>query len=142
MCIRDSVRAAYFLCQELADELIKNKGAIINIVDTHADNPLSNHSIYNMAKAALKTMTKSLAKDLGPTVRVNGVSPGAIIWPTPLENEDDPEVIQARGKIVKSIPLSRLGDPEDIAAMTYFLAIEASYMTGQVIKIDGGRSLN
>ena len=137
-----NVRAAYFLCQELADELINNEGAIVNIVDTHADNPLPNHSIYNMAKAALKTMTKSLAKDLGPNVRVNGVSPGAILWPTPLENEDVPEIIQAREKIVKGIPLSRLGDPEDIAAIAYFLAIEASYMTGQVIKVDGGRSLN
>ena len=137
-----NVRAAYFLCQKLADELIKNEGAIINIVDTHADNPHSNQSIYNMAKAALKTMTKSLAKDLGPTVRVNGISPGAILWPTPLETEDGPEGMQARERIMKGIPLNRLGDPEDIAAMTYFLAIEASYVTGQVIKVDGGRSLN
>ncbi|NKB33501.1 MAG: pteridine reductase [Pseudomonadales bacterium] len=137
-----NVRAAFFLCQALANELQNNKGSIVNVVDTHADNPLPNHSIYNMAKAALKTMTKSLAKDLGPTVRVNGVSPGAILWPTRLENEDDPEVLQLREKVLNSIPLNHLGKPEDIANMALFLATDASYITGQLIRVDGGRGLS
>ncbi len=137
-----NVRAAYFLSQQVAAELNKREGTIINIIDTHADKPLADHSIYNMAKAALKTMTKSLAKDLGPTVRVNGVAPGAILWPTRLENEDDPVVMQKREKILSAIPLNRLGTPDDIANMIYFLATNASYITGQVIKVDGGRSLS
>jgi pteridine reductase len=94
-----------------------------------------------MAKAALKTMTKSLAKDLGPEIRVNGVSPGAILWSGALERDDDPGVEQGRLKLLESIPLKRLGKPEDIAHMVYFLATTASYTSGQVIKVDGGRSL-
>ncbi|MDD9890854.1 MAG: pteridine reductase [Gammaproteobacteria bacterium] len=137
-----NVRAAYFLSQQVAPDLSQHNGTIINIVDTHADKPLADHSIYNMAKAALKTMTKSLAKDLGPAIRVNGVSPGAILWPTQLENEADPAVMENRKKILESIALNRLGSSEDIANMTYFLATDASYITGQVIKVDGGRSLS
>ena len=136
-----NVRAAFFLSQALANELKKNRGSIVNIVDTYADKPLLNHSIYNMAKAALKTMTKSLAKDIGPEVRVNGVSPGAILWSGALANEDDPGVEQGRQKLIDSIPLKQLGKSDDIAHMVYFLATAASYITGQVVKVDGGRSL-
>lgn len=137
-----NVRAAYFLNQRVAQQLSENFGAIINIVDIHADAPLADYSIYSMAKAALKTMTKSLAKELGPSVRVNGVSPGAILWPDALGKDGDPIIEQARKKILKAIPLNRLGSPEDIANMAYFLAIEAQYITGQVVKVDGGRSLS
>jgi len=139
--VNANVRAAFFLCQRLATELNNNKGSIINIVDTHADTALPRHAVYNMAKAALKTMTKSLAKDLAPDIRVNGVSPGAILWPPNLDDDNDPQVEQARKKILNAIPLQQLGTPEDIANMVYFLAAEASYITGQVIKVDGGRSL-
>ena len=87
-------------------------------------------------------MTKTLAIDLAPKVRVNGVAPGSILWPATLENGNDPTVVQARKKVKKKIPLGTLGQPRDIADVTYFLASDASYMTGQVIKVDGGRSLN
>jgi pteridine reductase len=137
-----NVRAAYFLSQKLAGELKKNQGAIVNIVDTHADKPLLNHSIYNMAKAALKTMTKSLAKDFGPEIRVNGVAPGAILWSGVLAKDEDPDVEQGRQKLLESIPLKRLGKADEIAQMVYFLATTATYISGQVIKVDGGRSLS
>lgn len=139
--IDTNLRAAFFLSQGLSHELTAREGAIINIVDTHADRPLQHHSVYSIAKAGLKAMTKSLALELAPGVRVLGVSPGAILWPASLENEDDPEVLQVRGKILQQIPLGHLGRPEDIADAVYFLANESSYMTGQVIRVDGGRHL-
>lgn len=139
--IDTNLRAAFFLSQGLSHELTVREGAIINIVDTHADRPLQHHSVYSIAKAGLKAMTKSLALELAPGVRVLGVSPGAILWPASLENEDDPEVLQVRGKILQQIPLGHLGRPEDIADAVYFLANESSYMTGQVIRVDGGRHL-
>lgn len=139
--IDTNLRAAFFLSQGLSHELTAREGAIINIVDTHADRPLQHHSVYSIAKAGLKAMTKSLALELAPGVRVLGVSPGAILWPASLENEDDPEVLQVRGKILQQIPLGHLGRPEDIADAVYFLANGSSYMTGQVIRVDGGRHL-
>ena len=137
-----NLRGAFFLTQELNQELANRQGAVINIVDTYADRPHHHHSIYNIAKAGLKTMTKALAIDLAPKVRVNGVAPGSILWPATLENGNDPNVVQARKKVQKKIPLGTLGQPRDIADATYFLASDASYITGQVIKVDGGRSLN
>ena len=86
-------------------------------------------------------MTKSLAIELAPDVRVNGVSPGAILWPPSLEDDDDPAVQQSRQKILRAVPLGRLGEPADIARTAYFLARQASYVTGEVIKVDGGRVL-
>ncbi len=139
--IDSNLRAAFFLCRNLSAELKRTKGSIVNIVDTHADRPLRGHSIYSIAKAGLKAMTKSLALELAPQVRVNGVSPGAILWPPVLEDDADPTVPAAREKILREIPLGCLGKPEHIAAATYFLAVQASYLTGQVIKVDGGRSL-
>ena len=147
--IDSNLRAAFFLSQRLSHELGKRKGSIVNIADTHADKPLLNHSIYCIAKAGVKAMTKSLALELSPEVRVNAVSPGAILWPASLqETEDSPlpddkanELAVARAKILKQIPLGKLGEPEFIADAVYFLASEASYMTGQVIKVDGGRAL-
>ena len=137
-----NVRAAYFLNQKVAQEIRNHSGAIVNIIDIHADKPLADYSIYSMAKAALKNMTKSLAKELAPTIRVNGVSPGAILWPSIPNQDNDPAVEEIRRKILQGIPLNRLGSPQDIADMTYFLATEACYMTGQVVKVDGGRSLD
>lgn len=139
--IDSNLRAAFFLSQDLSPELTKRQGAIVNIVDTHADRPLNNYSIYSIAKAGVKAMTKSLAVELAPNVRVNGVSPGAILWPPALENEQDPAVIAAREKILGQIPLRKLGTAQDIADTVYFLAAEASYLTGQVIRVDGGRAL-
>jgi pteridine reductase len=136
-----NVRAAFFLCRSLSSELRSRSGCIINIVDAHVDKSLSNHPIYNMAKSALKSMTKSLARDLGPSLRVNGVSPGAILWPPGLENDSSEASKSKKEKLLKEIPLQRLGKPEDIANVSYFLCENETYMTGQVIKVDGGRSL-
>jgi pteridine reductase len=131
-----NVKAAFFLAQNLTDCISQNQGSIINIVDIHSEKPMKNHPIYSMAKAALNMMTKALAKDLGEKLRVNGVSPGAILWP---EHELDDE--QKQQDILSRIPLNKIGQAEDIAQAVVFLA-QQSYITGQIINVDGGRSLN
>lgn len=129
-----NTKAPYFLSQLFAAELTRQNGAIINMVDIHAERPLQEHSIYCMAKAALKMMTKALARELAPAVRVNGVAPGAILWPSqPLAEADKQSILQ-------QIPMQRLGEPEDIARTVLFLA-QAPYITGQIIAVDGGRSI-
>lgn len=139
--IDSNLRAAFFLSQALADEIRSHNGSIVNIIDAMADRGIDEHSIYNIAKSGLTAMTKSLARELGPDIRVNGVSPGAILWPTELENDDDPDTSLSRKKVLNQIALGKLGAPEDIANATKFLAMDASYMTGAIIKVDGGRSL-
>ena len=134
--IGSNLKAPFFLAQAASAALKKSKGCIINIVDIHSERPLKEHPIYCMAKAGLAMMTKSLAKELGPEVRVNGVSPGAILWP---ENEMD-ELTQQR--IVSRNFLKRQGCPDDIARTVLFLATQSPYITGQIIAVDGGRSLN
>lgn len=128
-----NAKAPYFLCQALSNTLKENQGCIINMVDIHAQRPLKDHSIYSMAKSSLITLTKSLAKELAPEVRVNAVAPGAILWP------DNISEIEKK-TILAGIPLQRLGKPEDIADTIRFL-VDADYITGQVIAVDGGRSL-
>lgn len=137
-----NLSGAFFLSQSLSIELGKRKGTIINVIDTHADKPLAGHSVYSIAKAGLKAMTKSLAIELAPDVRVNGVSPGAILWPPELQDSEDASVLESRDKILQQIILGRLGKPENIAEAVYFLAEEATYITGQVIRVDGGRHLS
>lgn len=136
-----NLRAGFFLAQQLAPELERRAGSIVNMTDTHADNPLKGFPIYSMAKAGVKAMTKSLAKELAPRVRVNGVSPGAILWPPSLEDESDSAVLAARQKMLATIPLRTLGEPQNIADAVYFLANDACYVTGQTIRVDGGRYL-
>ena len=136
-----NLRAAFFLAQQLAPELEQRAGSIVNMTDTHADSPLKGFPIYSMAKAGVKAMTKSLAKELAPRVRVNGVSPGAILWPPSLEDESDPAVLEARKTMLEKIPLRALGEPQNIADTVFFLANDACYVTGQTIKVDGGRYL-
>lgn len=136
-----NLRAAFFLAQQLAPELERRAGSVINMTDTHADNPLKGFPIYSMAKAGVKAMTKSLAKELAPRVRVNGVSPGAILWPPSLEDDSDPAVLEARQKMLEKIPLRTLGEPRHIADAVYFLANDACYVTGQTVRVDGGRYL-
>ena len=131
-----NLKAPFFLAQAAASSLKKTQGCIINIVDIHSERPLKEHPIYCMAKAGLAMLTKSLAKELGPEVRVNGVSPGAILWP---ENEMD-ELTQQR--IISRNFLKRQGNPGDIANTVLFLVANAPYITGQIIAVDGGRSLN
>lgn len=130
-----NLKAPLFLSQAALPELRRAGGAIVNIVDIHSQRPLRNHTVYGPAKAALAMLTRSLAKDLAPDVRVNGVSPGAILWP---DNELD-EV--ARNAILEQIPLERAGDPDDIAGAVLFLVQDATYVTGQIIAVDGGRSI-
>ena len=136
-----NVKAAFFLSQALHPELKKRNGSIINIVDAHVDKPLRNHVIYNMAKSALKSMTKTLSLEMAPRVRVNGISPGAILWPEDLEQEDNEEAQKRQKEILDSIPMKRIGSAEDISNLAYFFAENGQYITGQVIKVDGGRSL-
>jgi pteridine reductase len=133
-----NLRGPFFLSQALAPALREARGAIVNIVDVHARVPLRHHAIYTMAKAGLGMMTRALALDLAPQVRVNGVAPGAILWPA----EPNPELGEARAdEVLAHTALGRLGDPSDIAVAVRFLGLYASYVTGQVIAVDGGRSL-
>lgn len=131
-----NVKAPYFLASALADELKARQGAIINISDIYARYPLKQFSIYSMAKAANEMMTKSLAIELAPSVRVNGIAPGAIMWPA---NETDDH--QKQQSILEKIPLERIGDTSDIAKAVLFLLRDAPYINGQILTLDGGRSL-
>lgn len=124
-----------FLVQALLPFLKKGKGCVINISDTLAPSGIKNFSLYAGAKSALEGITKSLAKELAPEIRVNAISPGAILWP---EDEDLTED-QQKERLTK-VPLGRIGSPEDISSLAVFLA-NAEYITGQVIKVDGGRSI-
>lgn len=130
-----NLKAPLFLSQAALPALREARGAIINLIDVHAQRPLRNHSVYGAAKAGLAMLTRSLAKDLAPNVRVNGVSPGAILWP---ENGMDDAT---RESILKQIPLARPGQPEDIAGCVLYLVRDATYVTGQIIAVDGGRSI-
>jgi len=130
-----NVKAPFFLAQAAAPFLRKTHGCIINMVDIHARRPLKEYSIYSMAKAALETMTKALARELGPEIRVNGVAPGAILWPDDLDDV-------TKQRIVSKTFLKRKGEPEDIAKAIRFIIEDAPYMTGQIMSIDGGRSLS
>jgi pteridine reductase len=130
-----NLRAPFFLAQAAAPLLRSSGGAIINLVDIHAERPLKSYPIYSMAKAGNAMMVKSLARELGPEVRVNGVAPGAILWPEEGLSEE------AQTNILTRIPLERPGTPEDIARTVLFLAGDADYITGQIIAVDGGRSV-
>jgi pteridine reductase len=130
-----NLKAPLFLSQALLPALRAARGVIINIVDVHAQRPLRDHPVYGAAKAGLAMLTRSLAKDLGPDVRVNGVSPGAILWP------DEGMTDSLRAAIVKQTALKRTGEPQDIARTVLFLVRDAPYVTGQIIAVDGGRSV-
>ena len=135
--INVNLRAPFFLAMGLSNVLMMNQGSIINIVDIHSDRPLKNFSIYNISKAGLKMLTKTLAKELAPNIRVNGISPGSILWP-----QDDSQLSEKEKiRILDRIPLRRQGSPNDIAQAVLFLA-NSKYITGQTINIDGGCSLN
>ena len=130
-----NVQAPFFLAQAAASHLKKSSGSIVNIVDIYAERPLAGHAVYSMAKAALAMMTQALAQDLAPDVRVNAVAPGAILWPDAGKDYADREELVAR------TPLKRTGTPEDVAAAVLFLLRDAKFTTGQMIKVDGGRSV-
>ena len=130
-----NLKAPLFLSQAALPALRDGGGVIVNIIDVHASHPLRDHPVYGPAKAGLAMLTRSLAKDLAPDVRVNGVSPGAILWP---ENDMSDDT---KAAILKQVPLARPGDPEDIAGTVLFLVRDATYVTGQIIAVDGGRSV-
>ena len=122
--------------QALREPLARARGCVLNLVDTHTRHPLPHYSLYCMAKNALATLTLALARELAPEIRVNGISPGAILWP---EGDGAPDISQQQ-KILQQIPLQRLGTPDEIADTVLFL-VRANYVTGQIIGVDGGRSL-
>ena len=134
--IGTNLQAPLFLSQAAAPALRKAQGAIVNITDIHAERPLKNYVVYSVAKAGLVGLTRSLARELAPDVRVNAVAPGAILWP---DDESFDELSRAR--IISHTPLKREGTPEDIARAVHFLLAEASYVTGETLNVDGGRHI-
>ena len=133
--IGSNLKAPFFLTQALVEELSARRGCVVNITDIHAERGLKGYPVYSIAKAGLVAMTRVMAKELGPDIRVNAVSPGAILWP----EQDMSEAVKQ--EIVERIALKRNGAPEDIARAVRFLIKEADYITGQVIAVDGGRTL-
>lgn len=129
-----NLRGPYFLIQAAAPHLKKSRGVIVNLIDIHVDRPMRDHPAYIAAKAGLAGLTRALALDLAPEVRVNGIAPGAILWPERAPGEAE------KKSIIDGIPLTRLGEPEDIAEAIRYL-IAAPYVSGQILAVDGGRSL-
>ena len=136
--MQSNLRGPYFLIQGLLQELRTAAGSVVNILDVHARKPMAGHTVYCISKAGLEMMTLSLAMELGPEIRVNGVSPGAILWP---EHELDHGDAQKQD-ILSRTALKRIGKASDIATAVAYLSLDAPYVTGQVLAIDGGRSLN
>lgn len=132
-----NLKGAMFLSQAAAPHLRTTKGAIVNITDIHAERPTKGYSVYCVAKAGLLGLTRSMAVELAPEVRVNAVAPGAILWP----DRGDDFHPDERAAIIAHTLLKRLGSPEDIARTTKFLMFDAPYITGQVINVDGGRTV-
>lgn len=133
--IGSNLKAPLFLSQAAAPHLKDSGGSIVNIIDVHADRPMRKHVVYSVAKAGLAALTKSLARELAPEVRVNAVAPGAILWP----EHEMPE--ETRESILLRVPMQSPGNPEDIALAVKFLLLEAPYITGHILPVDGGRSL-
>ena len=131
-----NARAPFFLTQAALPALHEARGSIVNLVDIYAERPLADHPLYCMAKAALAAMTRSLALDLAPAVRVNGVAPGAVMWPSDGKPCDDQQAMLAR------TPLQRAGTPDDVAGTVLWLLRDAPFVTGQIIRVDGGRTLS
>ena len=130
-----NVKAPFFLSQAAAAALRNSAGLIINLVDIHGSRPLKQFAVYCTAKAALAMLTRSLARELAPEVRVNGIAPGPILWP-----EDAPDA-ELKAKIISRTLLQRQGSPDDVARTALFLAADAPYITGQILAVDGGRSV-
>ncbi len=130
-----NLRAPFFLAQAAAPALRASQGLIVNMIDIHGQRPLPDHAVYSSAKAGLAMLTRALARELGPQVRVNGIAPGPILWP-------DTEMDQAlKQEIVSKTLLKRTGSPRDIVRAALFFAQDAPYITGQILAVDGGRSV-
>ena len=136
--IGTNLKVPLFLSQAAAPALKKAGGSIVNIIDIHAERPMKNYVVYNIAKSGLAGLTRTLARELGPEVRVNGVSPGAVMWP-----EDDQHFdAVTRQRIVSNTPLKRAGDADDIAGAVLYFASAAGFVTGQILAVDGGRTIH
>jgi pteridine reductase len=133
--INSNLKGPFFLSQRLAPLLTVAKGSIVNVSDMHARQALNNHPIYTIAKAGNISMTKTLAKELSPNIRVNSVAPGAILWP-----EHEADDLGKQQAVLRKVPVGRLGTESDIADAVFFLAVKATYVTGQTIAVDGGSS--
>jgi pteridine reductase len=136
--IGSNLRAPLFLAQAAAPRLRESKGSIVNVVDIHAERPLRNFVVYSIAKAGLAGLTRSLALELGPDVRVNGVSPGTIVWPDGGAHFGAAE----KDRITAQTPLARIGSPEDVAGAVKYLLFDAPFVTGQILAVDGGRGIH
>jgi pteridine reductase len=134
--IGTNLQVPLFLAQAAAPALKKAQGAIVNLSDIHAERPLKNYVVYSIAKAGLEGLTRSLARELAPEVRVNAVAPGPILWP---DDESFDEL--SRQRIISHTPLKREGTPDDIARAVHFLLADANYITGETINVDGGRNM-
>ncbi|MCC7082833.1 MAG: pteridine reductase [Burkholderiales bacterium] len=132
-----NLQAPLFLVRAACAELTRRRGAVVNIADVHAERPLEGHLVYSVAKAGLVALTRALALELAPHVRVNAVAPGAIAWP----EKGTLAVPKLQKEILRRTPMGRIGSPEDIAAAVHYLIAEAPFVTGQVLAVDGGRSL-
>ena len=131
-----NAQAPFFLAQAALPALRTAHGAIVNLVDIYAERSIANYPIYVMAKGALVAMTRTLALDLAPDIRVNGIAPGAVMWPSDGKSYDDQQAMMAR------TPLGRAGTPEDVAGTVLWLLRDAPFVTGQIIRVDGGRSIS
>jgi pteridine reductase len=132
-----NLRAPLFLAQAAAPRLRAARGAIVNIIDIHAERPLKDFIVYSVAKAGLAGLTRALALELGPEVRVNGVAPGTILWP----DKEDHFTRAEQMRIVGGTPLARVGSPEDVAGAVKYLLFDAPFVTGQILAVDGGRAI-
>ena len=130
-----NLKAPLFLAQAAAPQLRVTQGLILNMVDIHAQRPLPNYTVYCLAKAGLITLTKSLARELGPDIRVNGIAPGPVLWP------EQPMDAGLQQEIISKTALKRQGSPQDIALAALYFAKDAPYVTGQILAVDGGRSI-
>ena len=130
-----NLKAPFFLSQAAAPALRAHRGSIINIVDIHAARPLKSHPVYSIAESGLAMLTRALARELGPEIRVNGIAPGPVLWPEKRIDEG------LKDEIIAKTALKRHGSPSDIAGTALFLARDAPYITGQIIAVDGGRSI-
>ena len=133
--VGSNLKAPAFIAKAAVKHLRKRQGSIVNLVDIHARHPMANHPIYCSAKAGLEMLTKSLARDLAPEIRVNAVAPGAILWPEHSSLDATPK------EVLEKIPMQRMGQPKEVAKLVQFLIDDADYITGQVIAVDGGRSV-
>ena len=132
-----NAQAPFFLCQAAIPALRQSRGGIVNMIDIYAERPLAEHPLYCMAKAALAAMTRSLALDLGPEIRVNGIAPGAVLWPGDGKACDDQQAM-----MLARTPLQHAGSPGDVASAVLWLLRDAPFVTGQIIRVDGGRTLS